>query len=202
MMSFAQGFGIGGGLIVAIGAQNAFVLSQGVRRNYPITIALICALCDATLILLGVAGVGSIVANNPLLGQITVWGGAAFLVWYGALSLRSALRGGTLETDGGKASSLRAIITTTLALTLLNPHVYLDTLVLLGSISGQFEGMQRWIFGFGAVSASFLWFFSLSIGAGFLAPLFRKKIAWRILDGLVCIVMWSIAASLVLSKAI
>jgi len=199
-MVFIQGFGIGGGLIVAIGAQNAFVLSQGVRRSYPLTIALICSLCDAALILLGIAGVGGLVAGNPLLGQITAWGGAAFLVWYGALSLRSAIKGGTLEADGGCTSSLRAVVTTTLALTLLNPHVYLDTLVLLGSISGQFAGAQRWLFGVGAISASFLWFFSLSLGAGLLAPLFRKKIAWRILDGMVCLVMWSIAASLVLKN--
>ena len=199
-MAFVQGFAIGGGLIVAIGAQNAFVLSQGVRRSYPLTIALICALCDATLILLGVAGVGSLVATSPLLGQVTVWGGAIFLAWYGALSLRSAIRGGTLETDGGRASSLRAVITTTLALTLLNPHVYLDTLVLIGSISGQFTGAQRWVFGAGAISASCLWFLSLSLGAGLLAPLFRKKIAWRVLDGVVCLVMWIIAASLVINK--
>ena len=201
-MAFVQGFAIGGGLIVASGSQNAFVLSQGVRRSYPLTIALTCALCDAILILLGVAGVGSIVAASPLLGQITVWGGAIFLTWYGALSLRSAIRGGTLETDGGRVSSLRAVITTTLALTLLNPHVYLDTLVLVGSISGQFVGIERWLFGVGAISASCLWFLSLSLGAGYLAPLFRKKIAWRILDGVVCVVMWSIAASLVINNAL
>lgn len=201
MVSFVQGFGIGGGLIVAIGAQNAFVLSQGVRRNYPLTIALICALCDSILILLGVAGVGSFVAENPLLGTITAWGGAIFLFWYGAIALRSAIQGNSLEADGGSLSTVRAVITTTLALTLLNPHVYLDTIVLLGSISGQFEGMQRYIFGVGAMTASFLWFFSLSLGAGLLAPIFRKKIAWRVLDGVVCLVMWSIATSLIFTKA-
>lgn len=201
MVSFVQGFGIGGGLIVAIGAQNAFVLSQGVRRNYPLTIALICALCDSILILLGVAGVGSFVAENPLLGSVTAWGGAIFLFWYGAIALRSAIQGNSLEADGGSLSTVRAVITTTLALTLLNPHVYLDTIVLLGSISGQFEGMQRYIFGVGAMTASFLWFFSLSLGAGLLAPIFRKKIAWRVLDGVVCLVMWSIATSLIFTKA-
>ena len=195
-ISFIQGFGIGGGLIIAIGAQNAFVLSQGVRRNYPVTIALICALCDSLLILLGVTGVGSAVAASSLLGQLTVWGGALFLLWYGALAFRSAWQGNTLETDDNKVKTLKAVVATTLAITLLNPHVYLDTLVLLGGISGQFQGPQRLLFGAGAMTASFAWFFTLSLGAGLLAPIFRKKSAWRVLDGVVCLTMWSIAGSL------
>ncbi len=193
---FIQGFGMGGGLIIAIGAQNAFVLSQGVRRNYPLTIALVCAFCDSVLILLGITGVGSAVAANPLLGQLTVWGGVLFLLWYGATAFRSAWQGGTLETNGVKVTTLRAVMTATLAITLLNPHVYLDTVVLLGGISGQFSGNQRFLFGAGAITASFIWFFSLSFGAGMLAPIFRKKFAWRILDGVVCLTMWSIAVSL------
>ena len=195
-LSFLQGFGIGGGLIIAIGAQNAFVLSQGVRRNYPVAIALICGLCDSTLILLGITGVGSTVATSPVLGQLTVWGGAIFLVWYGARAFRSAWQGNTLETNNNNVKTLKAVIVTTLAITLLNPHVYLDTLVLLGSISGQFHGHQRLLFGAGAITASFTWFFTLSLGAGLLAPIFRKKIAWRVLDGIVCCTMWGIATSL------
>ena len=202
MMPFVQGFGLGGSLIVAIGAQNAFVLSQGVRRNRPVTIALVCACCDSVLILLGITGVGTFVASNPLLGYFTLWGGVLFLAWYGAVALRSAWKGHYLESDVNEVPTMRAVITATLAITLLNPHVYLDTLILLGSISSQFQGMHRLVFGAGAMVASFLWFFSLSLGAGFLAPVFRKRLAWRVLDSVVCVVMWSIAASLVLSKVL
>lgn len=196
-LPFLQGFAVSGGLIIAIGAQNAFVLSQGVRRNYPLTIALICACMDSVLIVLGISGTGRMVAANPLLGQIAAWGGALFLLCYGAIAFRSAWRGGTLEANGGEINSLGVVITTTLALTLLNPHVYLDTIVLLGGISGQFPADQRLMFGVGAILASFVWFFSLSLGAGLLAPLFRKPSAWRFLDGFVCLTMWSIAVSLV-----
>ena len=197
LVPFIQGAGVGGGLIIAIGAQNAFVLSQGVRRNHPFQIALLCGFCDAVLILLGVSGVGTLVASSPLLGQIAAWGGALFLFWYGMRSLQSALRGGTLETDSTNKQSLSAALGATLAVTLLNPHVYLDTLVLLGSISGQFPGNERFLFGAGAMTASFTWFFALSLGAGLLAPLFRKQLAWRILDTLVFLTMWGIGLSLV-----
>lgn len=197
LVPFIQGAGVGGGLIMAIGAQNAFVLSQGVRRNHPWSIALLCGFCDAALILLGVSGVGTLVASNPLLGQIAAWGGALFLLWYGMRSLQSALRGGGLETHDAAKQSLRAALGATLAVTLLNPHVYLDTLVLLGGISGQFPASERILFGAGAMTASFTWFFALSLGAGLLAPLFRRPIAWRILDSLVFLTMWSIGLSLV-----
>lgn len=196
LLPFLQGAGVGGGLIVAIGAQNAFVLSQGVRRNHPLPVALLCGFCDATLILLGISGVGSLVASNPLLGQIAAWGGALFLLWYGIRSLQSALRGGTLDVDNNSTPSLRAVLGATLAVTLLNPHVYLDTLVLLGGISGQFPAAERYLFGAGAMTASFLWFLLLSLGAGLMAPLFRRPIAWRILDSLVFLTMWSIGLSL------
>ena len=141
-------------------------------------------------------------ALNPWLLHLTTWGGALFLGWYGALALRSAWQGNSLETGGGEESSRSAIIMTTLAITLCNPHVYLDTLVLLGGISGRFQESERLIFACGAISASFLWFFSLSYGAGFLAPLFRTRSAWRVLDGLVCLTMWSIAASLLLNRTV
>lgn len=196
LVPFLQGAGIGGGLIVAIGAQNAFVLSQGVRRNHPLPIALLCGLCDALLILLGVSGVGTLVASNPLLGQVAAWGGALFLFWYGLRSLRSALRGGVLAAKRASSPSLRTALGATLAVSLLNPHVYLDTLVLLGGISGQFPEQERYLFGIGAMTASFVWFLTLSLGAGLLAPLFRRPVAWRILDSLVFLTMWSIALSL------
>ena len=183
---------------MAIGAQNAFVLSQGVRGNHHVPIALICILCDAIFITAGVAGFGAAVSSNPFLSQLVAWGGAGFLFFYGWGSLRSAMRGGSLDTDERAAKSLKAAVVATLAVTLLNPHFYLDTVVLLGGVSSQFHGDDRLSFWAGAVSASTIWFFCLSFGARMLAPLFKKKISWRILDSLVCATMWAIACSLVL----
>ncbi len=195
---FIQGFGAGGGLIVAIGAQNAFVLSQGVRGNHHVVIALICILCDAVFITAGVAGIGGTVSANPALAQWVAWGGAGFLFVYGCGSLRSAVRGGCLETSDRAVLSLGAAILTTLAVTLLNPHFYLDTVILLGAISSRFHGENRLLFWAGAVSASTLWFICLSLGGQMLAPIFRKQISWRILDTLVWATMWIIAASLIM----
>ena len=195
---FLQGFGAGGGLIVAIGAQNAFVLSQGVRGNHHVTIALICILCDAIFITAGIAGIGGTVSANPALAQWVAWGGAGFLFVYGCGSLRSAVRGGSLETCDRATLSLGAAILTTLAVTLLNPHFYLDTVILLGGISSRFHGEHRLLFWAGAVSASTLWFICLSLGGQILAPIFRKQLSWRILDTLVWATMWTIAASLVM----
>ena len=197
---FIQGFATGGGLIVAIGAQNAFVLSQGVRRNHHLTIALVCIICDALLISAGVAGFGTAVSTNPTLSQVVTWAGAGFLFFYGLRSMRSALRGGRLETSDQMVKTLKAAIITTLAVTLLNPHVYLDTVFLLGSVSSQLHGQSRLFFWVGAVSASTLWFISLSLGGQMLAPLFRKRISWRILDTLVCATMWILAVSLILHQ--
>lgn len=195
---FIQGFGAGGGLIVAIGAQNAFVLSQGVRGNHHVIIALICIFCDAVFITAGVAGIGGTVSANPALAQWVAWGGAGFLFVYGCGSLRSAIRGGSLETSDRAVLSLGAAILTTLAVTLLNPHFYLDTVILLGGISSRFHGENRLLFWAGAVSASTLWFICLSLGGQMLAPIFRKQISWRILDTLVWATMWIIAASLIM----
>ncbi len=143
---FIQGFGTGGGLIVAIGAQNAFVLSQGVRRNHHFAIALICIVCDAVFISAGVAGFGTAVSTNPALSQWVAWGGAGFLIFYGLRSLRSALGGGSMDISDRKVRTLRAAIITTLVVTLLNPHYYLDTVILLGSVSSQFHGESRLYF--------------------------------------------------------
>ncbi|MBW2653528.1 MAG: amino acid transporter [Deltaproteobacteria bacterium] len=195
LLTFLKGFGIGSGLIIAIGAQNAFVLSQGVRKNHYIVIPLICAVCDALLILLGVTGMGTLIASSKSLSLIAGIGGAGFLFIYGIRSFRSAIRGGSLSANQKAESSLKAAILTTLAVTLLNPHVYLDTVILLGSISSQFKQPGHIFFGAGAVMASFVWFFSLSIGGKMLAPLFTKESSWRILDTLVGITMWAIALS-------
>tara|TARA_Y100001954_G_scaffold51454_1_gene54485 strand:+ start:14479 stop:15198 length:720 start_codon:yes stop_codon:yes gene_type:complete len=197
MTSFIQGFGLGGGLIVAIGAQNAFVLTQGVRRNHHLAVAALCILCDGLLIGLGVTGVGAMVSSNALLGLVAAWGGAAFLLWYGFNAFRSALKGGALNDDETATKSLKQTLMLTLGVTLLNPHVYLDTLVLMGSISGQYPLPERYVFGFGAFSASIVWFILLSLGGQLLAPAFKRDITWRMLDGAVCLTMWGIAASLI-----
>jgi L-lysine exporter family protein LysE/ArgO len=194
--SFMQGFGTGGGLIVAIGAQNAFVLSQGVRRNHHLFIALVCIVCDTIFISAGVAGFGRALSTDPFLSQLVSWAGAGFLFFYGLRALRSALRGGSMTVNEHAAMTLWTAFIATLAVTLLNPHFYLDTVILLGSVSSQFHGESRMYFWIGAVSASSLWFISLSLGGQLLAPLFTKQFAWRVLDSLVCATMWIIAASL------
>ena len=197
---FIQGFGTSGGLIVAIGAQNAFVLSQGVRRNHHFTIALICIVCDAIFISAVVAGFGSAVSSNPILSQMVMLGGAGFLFFYGFGSLRSALRGGSMDINDRTVMTLRAAIISTLTVTLLNPLFYLDTVILLGSVSSQFHEESRLYFWVGAVSASTLWFISLTLGGQILAPLFKKQISWRIIDSVVCVTMWAIAVSLIIHK--
>jgi L-lysine exporter family protein LysE/ArgO len=193
---FLHGFGTGGGLIVAIGAQNAFVLSHAVRGNHHIVIALICIICDAIFITAGVAGVGSSVSANPELARWIAWGGAAFLLAYGCRSLGSAIRGGSLETSDKTVTSLWVAIASTLAVTLLNPHFYLDTVILLGGISSRFSEENRLLFWAGAMTASTIWFICLSLGGRILAPIFKKQLSWRILDSLVCLTMWTIAYSL------
>jgi len=196
---FIQGYAMGGGLIVAIGAQNAFVLTQGVRRNHHLAVAALCILCDGLLIGLGVTGVGAAVASNPALGRVAAWGGAAFLAWYGLTAFRSALRGGSLEARMEVDRGLMRTLALTLAVTLLNPHVYLDTVLLMGSISGRFAGSGRYVFGLGAFAASVTWFLALGLGGRALAPLFSREAAWRALDGAVCLTMWAVAVSLVRS---
>lgn len=196
MNSFFQGMAVGAGLIIAIGAQNSFVLTQGIRRKHRALVASVCSLSDILLIFAGVAGVGAVIATNVTFRSFAAWGGAAFLFWYGLKSLVSAVKGGVLLTDNGKEQSWKIVLTTALAFTFLNPHVYLDTVVLIGGISAQYNGNDRYLFATGAGLSSLIWFFLLAYGASFLAPLFRKQIAWRILDTIVCLVMWIIAIQL------
>ena len=198
LLVFLKGLGVGAGLIIAIGSQNAFVLTQGIKKEYWIIIPLICFICDAVLIILGVAGMGGLVSSNPGLIRYTAWGGAIFLFWYGFIALRSAFKRGSLDESRINVATLKATIITTLALTLLNPHVYLDTVVLIGSIGSQFLHEQKIFFASGAILASLIWFFLLSLGGSLLGPLFKKNISWKILDTLVCITMWSIGGSLIL----
>ncbi len=196
MTSFLAGFTLGFSLILAIGAQNAFVLRQGLRRMHVLPIVLTCALSDAVLIVAGVAGFGALAAAFPWFETAMRLGGAAFLISYGWLNARAAWRGGaTLRAQGGAADSLRSAILTALALTWLNPHVYLDTVVLLGSISAQYDSPTQ--FGTGAVCASFVFFFSLGYGARALAPLFARPGAWRAMDAVIALTMWAIAAKLI-----
>jgi L-lysine exporter family protein LysE/ArgO len=208
---FIQGFFTSAALIIAIGAQNAFVLRQGIKREHVFVVALICALSDALLIALGVAGLGTLVQANPVLLSIARYGGAAFLFTYGVFAAQRVWRAGrgkgvalsamaTTAFDGTQPLSMRAAVLACLAFTYLNPHCYLDTVVLLGSISAQFEGALRWTFGAGAVAASIVWFFALAYGARALAPLFARSVAWRVLDAIIAIVMWLIAVALLLQR--
>ncbi len=194
--ALTAGFLLGLSLIVAIGAQNAFILRQGLRREHVLPLVLTCAVSDAVLIALGVGGFATVLAHITWLDPLMRYAGAAFLLVYAIRSLRSAFAGGnTLETNGQATTSLRVALLTCLALTWLNPHVYLDTVVLLGSISTRYPGQEP-AFALGAMTASFVFFFSLGYGARLVAPLFAKPISWRVLDGLIALVMASIGVSL------
>ena len=199
MQSFLSGFGIGLSLIVAIGAQNAYVLRQGLKKEHVAAVVFVCTLCDFTLILLGVLGFGALVAAFPMMTKVAAWGGAAFLFVYGSLAFRSAWRGfGKLEGAPQLIPlSRRTAILTALAISLLNPHVYLDTVVLLGSVAAQYEAGARVAFWAGASSASLSWFGVLGFGASRLAPIFERPKAWRVLDALIGSVMWLLAFGLV-----
>lgn len=187
------GFLTGLSLIVAIGAQNAFVLRQGVRRAHVLPVVLVCALSDAVLISLGVFASAQVSAAFPPLLPILRWGGASFLIFYGGKAALAAYRGGGhLDAARQSVQSLKAAVLTALALTWLNPHVYLDTVVLLGAISARFPAARAG-FAMGAILASFLFFFSLGFGARLLAPVFARETAWRVLDAAIALVMWTIA---------
>jgi L-lysine exporter family protein LysE/ArgO len=197
--SLVAGLVTGFGLIVAIGAQNVFVLRQGVARHNALAVALTATVCDALLIIAGVAGVGGLIAGVPWLAGLAAVGGALFLVAYGALALRSAARADSVDWDQGTAWSggARGAVGATLAVSLLNPHVYLDTVVLLGGIGAQLPAADRPAFAIGAVTASALWFFGLAMGARALTPLFTVPAARRGLDVFVALVMFTVAAFLV-----
>jgi L-lysine exporter family protein LysE/ArgO len=196
LSSFTAGLLLGASLIVAIGAQNAFILKQGILRQHVFPLCAICALSDAALIALGVAGVGALVSRSGLLLKGVTVGGALFLLAYALIAARRAWRPGALTVGGEGGGSLGQAVATVLAFTFLNPHVYLDTVLLIGSFSAHYPGRARLAFATGAMLASFLWFFGLGYGARLLAPLFRRRAAWRVLDGLIALVMASLGASL------
>lgn len=191
------GFLSGTVLIVAIGAQNSYVLRQGIRGEHILPLVLLCASADALLIAAGIAGLGALIQAQPVFLNLARYGGAACLFVYGLASARRALKAEQLIFDAGTGLPLGAALATCLALTFLNPHVYLDTVILLGSLASQREE-GRWIFGAGAVGASFAWFLALGYGARFLAPLFAKPIAWRALDLLISMTMFGLGSALIL----
>jgi len=180
-------------LILAIGAQNAFVLRQGLKREHVFVICLICSVSDAILIAAGVAGFGVLVDAAPWFPQAMRWTGAAFLIVYGALRFKAAVTGGAAISTGGSEPSLRTAVLTCLAFTWANPHVYLDTVGLIGAVSTQFDGSARLAFGIAATFASFTFFFGLGYGARLLAPVMRSATAWRVLDASIAVIMWLLA---------
>lgn len=180
-------------MIVAIGAQNAFVLRQGLRREYVLPVVLVCALSDALLISGGIAGLGALLTSNPTALAIAKYGGALFLFGYAAVAARRAFRPSSLTVSDHAPAALRTVILTCLGFTYLNPHVYLDTVVLLGSLANQYGTDGRWLYGIGSVSASFVWFFSLGYFAGKLGPVFARPRAWQFLDGGIAVAMAGLA---------
>ncbi len=194
--AFASGFATSAALIVAIGAQNAFVLRQGLQRAHVLPVVLVCALSDMLLIGLGIGGFGALVQASPALLALARWGGALFLIGHGLLAARRALGDHVLALQGRATTDLRSALLACLAFTYLNPHCWLDTVVLLGAVAAQQpDGARTW-FGAGAATASAAWFFALGYGARLLAPLFARPLAWRVLDGVIAGVMWAIAALL------
>lgn len=204
MLSFFAGLGLGLSLIVAIGAQNVFVLRQGIRREHVLAVVMICALSDAVLIALGVAGLGYLLESMPWLVDVARWLGAAFLLGYGLLAARRAWRGTddalrvdtSDRADAAGTRRLIPVMLTVLALTWLNPHVYLDTVLMLGSIAAT-HGDARWLFATGAIIASIVWFIALGYGARYLGRWLNTPRAWHILDGVIAVIMVVIAVSLV-----
>lgn len=199
MQVVLTGFLTGLSLIVAIGAQNAFVLRQGLLKKHVLVIVLICAISDATLIILGVLGLGALISALPWLLEVIRWVGVAFLIWYGSTSLKRFMKNESLKAAEAGSGALKQTVLTTLALTFLNPHVYLDTVIFIGGIANQF-GDQKWFFVIGAVTASFVWFFSLGFGASKASVVMSKPAFWKILDISIAAVMFSLAITLAVAK--
>jgi L-lysine exporter family protein LysE/ArgO len=185
-------------LIAAIGAQNAFVLRQGIRREHVLPVVALCTVSDIVLISAGIAGVGALISAHPSALNIAKFGGALFLVGYGLLAARRAWRPSSLTPSEAAPTRLIEVLLTCAALTFLNPHVYLDTVVLLGALANEHRD-ERWLFGVGAVTASAVWFVGLGLGARQLAGLFARPLTWRILDGLIAVMMIGLGTSLALS---
>ena len=197
--SYLQGFAIGLSLIVAIGAQNAFVLKQGLKKQAVFWVCFVCALSDSILVVLGITGFATVIQLYPELVGFAKWAGAVFLLWYGLQHAIQAFKSNqSLHAGSQNEIQLSKIIMVCLALTWLNPHVYLDTVVLIGSISTQFEQTKLY-FALGVITASWFFFFSLGYGARVLIPVFANPQAWKVLDVVIALIMWSIAISLMMT---
>ncbi|OCG24246.1 amino acid transporter [Gilliamella sp. wkB108] len=195
-----RGAMISGSLIIAIGAQNLFVLKQGLLKNHIFFVSAICFACDFILMTIGILGIGTFISSNPLITNILALLGAVFLLWYGFCAFKSAIKGTSsmqVESHDPQNNRLMKVVLSTLAVTLLNPHVYLDTVVIVGGIAGTLNSEQKLAFLIGAICISFIWFFGIGYGARLLTPLFKRKKMWVILDCLVGIVMFYIAYRLV-----
>jgi L-lysine exporter family protein LysE/ArgO len=194
--SYLNGLLVAFGLIMAIGTQNAYVLAQSLRREHHLSVALLCIVCDAILVTAGVFGLANVLAHNPTLLAVARWGGVVFLLWYGSKALRRAVSPQSLQQgDANGQRSRRAVLLTALAVTLLNPHVYLDTVLLIGSLGAQQTEPGAYVAG--AASASLLWFSTLAIGAAWLAPWLARPATWRLLDLMVAAMMFSVAVQLI-----
>jgi L-lysine exporter family protein LysE/ArgO len=192
MIAFLPGVLTGLSLIVAIGAQNAFVIRQGLTKKHVLLVVAICAISDALLILLGVAGLGALISGLPWLLELIRWFGVAYLTWFGIKSIRSAFRTQALDASGVQSESARTVVLSVLGFTFLNPHVYLDTVILLGSIGNQF-GQDKWWFALGGAVASMLWFSSIGFGAKAASRFMAKPVFWKVLDLVIAAVMFGIA---------
>jgi L-lysine exporter family protein LysE/ArgO len=200
MSLLAAGFVTGLSLIVAIGAQNAFVLRMAIARRHVFPVIAVCAISDAVLITAGIAGIATILDHAPGVIDVIRWAGAVFLIGYGLLAARRALRPEALSAAPGGAVTIGAALLTCLALTWLNPHTYLDTVLMLGSVANNYGNPGRWWFGAGAIAASGVWFVALGYGARYLRSWFAKPGSWRILDGGVAVLMFGLGAGLVVSS--
>lgn len=197
MSALMKGMGLGASLIIAIGSQNAYLLRQALKGEFVYTCVAICIICDVVLIGFGVAGMGSLITGAPALLFWIKIAGALFLFWYGLRAARSALYPSAVDTErSGTAVNRYQAVAAMLAISLFNPHVYLDTVVLLGSIGAQQPGNGAFYFAIGAMLASVIWFCSLGFGARYLSPIFQRPLAWRVLDALIACVMWALAVSL------
>lgn len=199
MFAFLPGFFTGLSLIIAIGAQNAFVIRQGLTRQHVFKVVLLCALSDAFLIALGIGGLGQLIAGLPWLLEFIRWFGVAYLTWFGIKSVISATKDQTLVASGAESKSAGKVVRTVLALTFLNPHCYLDTVIFVGGIGNTF-GDNRWYFAFGAMLASVVWFFSIGYGAKAASRFMAKPVFWKVLDSIIAVIMFTLAISLVFFK--
>ena len=195
MLAFIPGFFVSLSLIVAIGAQNAFIIRQSLTRKHVFTVVAICAIADASLIALGIAGLGAAISSLPWLLEIIRWFGVAYLGWFGIRSFRSALKTQAMDTSVGESASLKSVVLSLLGFTFLNPHVYLDTVILVGSVANQFDE-NKWWFGAGAMFASLVWFSAIGYGSRAASKWMTKPIFWKVLDFAIAAVMFSVALTL------